>query len=435
MLMPERSGYKTAGGWASGNEQVNGNTVPQTLTVDERHMNTPSEYKASHWIEITDGFTSGTTDEFVAYIADGSNTTAGNPGGSGGENNTYRYGFNGKENDDEVKGVGNELNYGARIYDTRIGRFLSLDPEQTKYATFTPYQYTKNNPIAYVDIEGKYSLFIHYMLTRYMLMKAGVPEVQANLIAHYGSVYVDNPGGVRNSNEWHIHDKGDIIIGVNITKSQENNPIFKEIGGKLSEKHMLFALAYRNDVNYSRTQNSQGESEESQKWHATRTYEEKDRVSAADAVNRSFANAWMLLFKSANQESIEKMQVNSAAMEDLGIALHTFQDIEAHRGAVFRGIWKNGGGLFKWFGNKHSMQNDNSPELSRFKLAQFYTGNAILVHQILSGNYQSLKNGIQISTQGMSNDQINKLREKLQGAGYNFTSNGPKTYMYTAKKK
>ena len=39
----------------------------------------------------------------------------------------YRYGFNGKENDNEVKGVGNQQDYGARIYDDRIGRFLSTD--------------------------------------------------------------------------------------------------------------------------------------------------------------------------------------------------------------------------------------------------------------------------------------------------------------------
>jgi YD repeat-containing protein len=33
----------------------------------------------------------------------------------------YRYGFNGKENDNEVKGNGNQLDYGMRIYDPRLG--------------------------------------------------------------------------------------------------------------------------------------------------------------------------------------------------------------------------------------------------------------------------------------------------------------------------
>jgi len=32
----------------------------------------------------------------------------------------YRYGFNGKEKDDEIKGIGNSVDFGARMYDTRL---------------------------------------------------------------------------------------------------------------------------------------------------------------------------------------------------------------------------------------------------------------------------------------------------------------------------
>jgi len=42
--------------------------------------------------------------------------------------NNYRYGFNGKENDNEVKGVGEQQDYGMWIYNPRVGRFLSTDP-------------------------------------------------------------------------------------------------------------------------------------------------------------------------------------------------------------------------------------------------------------------------------------------------------------------
>src|ERR1700743_3237166 len=49
----------------------------------------------------------------------------------------YRYGFNGKENDNEVKGVGNEIDYGMRVYDPRVGRFLSDDPLTAKYPYLT----------------------------------------------------------------------------------------------------------------------------------------------------------------------------------------------------------------------------------------------------------------------------------------------------------
>jgi RHS repeat-associated protein len=39
----------------------------------------------------------------------------------------YRYGYNGKEKDNEIKGEANSLDYGARIYDPRVGRWMCTD--------------------------------------------------------------------------------------------------------------------------------------------------------------------------------------------------------------------------------------------------------------------------------------------------------------------
>ncbi|ULQ55430.1 hypothetical protein KJS94_12335 [Flavihumibacter rivuli] len=66
----------------------------------------------------------------------------------------YRYGFNGKENDNEVKGEGNQQDYGMRIYDPRISRFLSVDPITAKYPELTPYQFASNSPIWAIDLDG-----------------------------------------------------------------------------------------------------------------------------------------------------------------------------------------------------------------------------------------------------------------------------------------
>jgi RHS repeat-associated protein len=66
----------------------------------------------------------------------------------------YGYGFNGKEKDDEIKGEGNSIAYEARIYDSRLGRFLSIDPWTDKYPWQTPYAYHRNNPVAFVDWNG-----------------------------------------------------------------------------------------------------------------------------------------------------------------------------------------------------------------------------------------------------------------------------------------
>ncbi|GGH18344.1 hypothetical protein GCM10007352_29000 [Mucilaginibacter phyllosphaerae] len=77
------------------------------------------------------------------------------PGRSFAANSSYRYGFNGKENDNDVgKGTGNQQDYGMRIYDGRVGRFLSVDPLSKEYPALTPYQFASNSPIAGRDRDG-----------------------------------------------------------------------------------------------------------------------------------------------------------------------------------------------------------------------------------------------------------------------------------------
>lgn len=76
------------------------------------------------------------------------------PGRSFNLGDNYRYGFNGKENDNEVKGEGNQQDYGFRIYDPRIGRFLSVDPLTKDYPYLTSYQFASNSPVSGVDLDG-----------------------------------------------------------------------------------------------------------------------------------------------------------------------------------------------------------------------------------------------------------------------------------------
>ena len=58
------------------------------------------------------------------------------------------------EKDDELKGEGNSMDFGNRIYDPRIGRFFSTDLLEKKYPMFSPYSAFANNPIFYVDKDG-----------------------------------------------------------------------------------------------------------------------------------------------------------------------------------------------------------------------------------------------------------------------------------------
>jgi RHS repeat-associated protein len=64
-----------------------------------------------------------------------------------------RYGFNGKERDKDI--AVDNYDFGARIYDGRIGRWLSSDPKERKYAYLSPYNFAYNNPVQFVDRDGE----------------------------------------------------------------------------------------------------------------------------------------------------------------------------------------------------------------------------------------------------------------------------------------
>jgi RHS repeat-associated protein len=70
--------------------------------------------------------------------------------------NDYRFGFNGKELDksDEFGSL-THYDYGFRIYNPSIGKFLSVDPLASKYPNESPYNYVSNNPILFIDPDGR----------------------------------------------------------------------------------------------------------------------------------------------------------------------------------------------------------------------------------------------------------------------------------------
>lgn len=76
------------------------------------------------------------------------------------ESDGYRYGYNGKENDNEIKGEGGQQDYGRRVYDPRIAKFLSVDPITSSYPELTPYQFASNSPIQGIDLDGEEVKFV-----------------------------------------------------------------------------------------------------------------------------------------------------------------------------------------------------------------------------------------------------------------------------------
>jgi RHS repeat-associated protein len=74
--------------------------------------------------------------------------------GRSGLNLEYRYGFNGMEKDDEISGEGNNYTTEFRDYDSRLGRWLSIDPEFKHFPWQSPYAAFDNNPIRNNDPKG-----------------------------------------------------------------------------------------------------------------------------------------------------------------------------------------------------------------------------------------------------------------------------------------
>ncbi len=66
------------------------------------------------------------------------------------QNGKYRYKFNGKELDPES----GKYDYGFRMYNAELARFLSVDPLTKSYPNLSPYPYAMNRPIDGVDMDG-----------------------------------------------------------------------------------------------------------------------------------------------------------------------------------------------------------------------------------------------------------------------------------------
>lgn len=65
----------------------------------------------------------------------------------------YRYGFNGMEKDDEA--TTSAYDFGARMYNSQLGRWWSVDPSASRYPNASPYNSFDNNPTFFNDPDGE----------------------------------------------------------------------------------------------------------------------------------------------------------------------------------------------------------------------------------------------------------------------------------------
>jgi RHS repeat-associated protein len=104
----------------------------------------------------------------------------------------YRYGFNGMELDDEVKGNGNSYDFGARLYDPRVSRWLSPDAYESKYPSSTPYNFAVNDPLLFIDPDGNDNVI--YLIYHHDNKNSNLENVTAEQIAQEANAMYEKLG-------------------------------------------------------------------------------------------------------------------------------------------------------------------------------------------------------------------------------------------------
>jgi RHS repeat-associated protein len=102
----------------------------------------------------------------------------------------YGFGFNGKENLNEVTGsTGTHLDFGARVYDSRIGRFLSVDNFAGKFPFQSPFLFASNTPIMAIDNNGDSTIYYsakgEYLGTSNDGLENGVTIIPNNKVVQF----------------------------------------------------------------------------------------------------------------------------------------------------------------------------------------------------------------------------------------------------------
>lgn len=134
LTQASKTGYRTLGG----KKYELSNHLGNVLAVVSDNINLDQDSTWASVVNVTDYYPFGLAME-----------------GRSLQDSAYRYGFNGKELDGGGEWGGqNNYDYGFRIYNPSIAKFLSVDPLTGSYPWYTPYQFAGNKPIRFIDLDG-----------------------------------------------------------------------------------------------------------------------------------------------------------------------------------------------------------------------------------------------------------------------------------------
>jgi RHS repeat-associated protein len=124
---------------------------------------------------------------------------------------SYRYGFNGKENDNETVGAGEGTqDFGMRIYNPSLGRWMSIDPLVRKYPDWSPYKSFRDNPIIYQDPDGADEFLTIIAKVNGKMIAVGMVKTSEKVYSDNKIQLIGNGGTYYNEKQW--FDKSKVIV-------------------------------------------------------------------------------------------------------------------------------------------------------------------------------------------------------------------------------
>ena len=200
----------------------------------------------------------------------------------------YRYGFQGQEKDDEVKGNGNSVNYKYRMHDPRIGRFFASDPLAASYPHNSVYAFSENRVIDGVELEG-----LEYLSKEDALIEVKYGTVKLKVSNLRTPTY--NAWNRANENAYTYDNKGNLVsIGLSrdigqfdlIPKTQSNAPTAGITNDSKSPSYQ--ADQHKRDI---RKTKQSGYTQTDKRYNPNKTYSGKSPMAPAASVGALAINA------------------------------------------------------------------------------------------------------------------------------------------------
>lgn len=153
----------------------------------------------------------------------------------------YKYRYNSKEYQDEL-GL-NVYDYGARNYDPAIGRWMNIDTLAEKYSQWSPYNYTVNNPVLFVDPDGNDIIVLAHGPRSETSVDNGKSDGHKHLVGHQAVLIGNDKTG------WtylsYDYDKGENKgSGANSDNDVYTKATFKTLDDFKNSEHNTFKEDY-----------------------------------------------------------------------------------------------------------------------------------------------------------------------------------------------